>query len=92
MVRVLSSTVISSFISNFIQGLLTTIGVLLVPFGVFTPKILEKTGLIDIQSHHSSANTDQHQYSTEILSVEPLVVYINNFVSESEIKYLLALG
>ena len=31
-----------------------------------------------------------HQYTTEILSIDPVMLYINNFVSEYEIRSLLA--
>jgi prolyl 4-hydroxylase len=30
-----------------------------------------------------------HDYSIEILSVDPIIIYINNFISESEIDHLL---
>jgi len=33
-----------------------------------------------------------HQYSTEIVSLDPLVIYINDFISSYEIDYLLNLG
>jgi prolyl 4-hydroxylase len=35
---------------------------------------------------------EPHQYTTEIISVDPLVVYINNFVSPRESQLLIALG
>jgi prolyl 4-hydroxylase len=31
-------------------------------------------------------------YTTEIISIDPLLIYINNFVDESEIKGLIAEG
>jgi len=31
-------------------------------------------------------------YTTEIVSIDPLLIYINNFVDESEIKGLIAEG
>ena len=34
----------------------------------------------------------EHNYSVEILSIDPLVIYLNNFVSDSEIQHLLDLG
>lgn len=34
----------------------------------------------------------KHSYSTEILSVDPPTLYINNFVSQHEMNYLLALS
>lgn len=36
----------------------------------------------------SACNCD-HEYTIEILSIEPLVVYVNNFLKESEVQYLL---
>jgi len=33
-----------------------------------------------------------HSYTIELLSIDPLVIYINNFLSEEEIEYLLDLA
>ena len=33
-----------------------------------------------------------HEYSVEIVSQNPLMIYINNFLSEEEIKWLLNKG
>ena len=35
---------------------------------------------------------DAHQYSTEIISLDPLVVYINNFTSHQEAEELINIG
>ena len=34
----------------------------------------------------------KHRYSTEILSLNPLMIYISNFVRQEELHYLLTLG
>ena len=41
---------------------------------------------IDLASHSC-----EHNYSVEILSIDPLVIYLNSFVSDEEIQYLLDL-
>lgn len=33
-----------------------------------------------------------HQYSSEIISLDPLVIYINNFASEQETEELIEIG
>ncbi|KAI3322298.1 2OG-Fe(II) oxygenase family oxidoreductase [Xylariaceae sp. AK1471] len=33
-----------------------------------------------------------HSYSIELLSIDPLVIYLNNFLSDVEVDYLLGLG
>jgi prolyl 4-hydroxylase len=35
---------------------------------------------------------EQHQYTTEIVSIDPLLIYINNFVSDKEAQLLVATG
>ena len=41
---------------------------------------------------HAHARCLNHQYSVEIISQDPLVIYVNNFLSEEEIKWLLDKG
>jgi len=38
------------------------------------------------------AYTCSHSYTTELLSIDPLVIYINNFIHDEEIEHLLNLG
>ncbi|KAI0861124.1 hypothetical protein F4860DRAFT_476921 [Xylaria cubensis] len=46
---------------------------------------------IQRQPEASPYSCDQN-YTVELLSIDPLVMYINNFVREEEIQHLLALG
>lgn len=39
-----------------------------------------------------SSDCLEQKYSTEILSLDPLIIYINNFVSDTEIDYVMKLG
>lgn len=62
-----------------------TLGLLLVPITIGVPSWLWKS-----KDHEYVCPAPR--YSTEILSMDPLIMYINNFVSESEIDHLLRLG
>lgn len=44
-------------------------------------------GAFDAESYSCS-----HGYTVEILSIDPLAIYINNFISNEEIEHLLKLG
>ncbi len=33
-----------------------------------------------------------HQFTTEVVSLDPLMIYINNFLNPYEVEYLLDLG
>ena len=62
------------------------VGLALVPLlGFFAPRLLQP-------SQPDITICAEQQYATEILSVDPLIVYINNFVNDNEIDYLLKLG
>ncbi|KAI1752759.1 hypothetical protein F4782DRAFT_546393 [Xylaria castorea] len=51
------------------------------PFGVLIP------GQLDVVPYSCDQN-----YTIELLSIDPLVIYINNFVRDEEIEHLLSLG
>lgn len=40
---------------------------------------------------HATYKCDQN-YTVEILSIDPLAIYLNNFLNVAETRYLLALG
>lgn len=44
------------------------------------------------QDHLSPYTCVPHDYSIELLSIDPLVIYINNFLRDEEIEHLLELG
>lgn len=39
--------------------------------------------------HEKSLHQCNHEYSIQLLSLDPLVLYVNNFIKDEEIRHLL---
>lgn len=49
-------------------------------------------GNIDLLPEDLLKICDKHQYTSEIISLDPLVIYINNFTSTQEAEELINIG
>ncbi|KAH8798663.1 hypothetical protein F5884DRAFT_687290, partial [Xylogone sp. PMI_703] len=43
-------------------------------------------------SNTLTSTCPDHSYTTQLLSLDPLVIYVNNFISDEESKYLVDIG
>jgi prolyl 4-hydroxylase len=56
---------------------------------IFTQKLLNPFSSKTFDPEHYSCD---QSYTIELLSIDPLVIYINNFLSDEEIDHLLDMG